>query len=292
MNELLMPMATAVWLIKNTSLTFNQIADFCNLHPLEVQSIADDEVAPGMIGFDPISAGQLTQEEIDRCTADPNEKISLAPPKVPIPAVRSKGPRYTPVARRQDRPDAIAWLVRTFPDLTDAQIARLIGTTKPTIIAVRDCTHWNTPNIKPRDPIALGLCTRADLDEQLARAERVRELKEKREAKERTAAQAAAPSTAETATAEAPSAEASTAESVEAPTESAETQETAEAEASADSSSVEPPQPEPENPGPDTTSDTAGTFGQTQPHEPNAAPKTGNEAKTDAASRNSWPDRS
>ncbi len=170
MAKPLMPKATAVWLIENTALNFDQIAEFCSLHVLEVQSIADDEVAVGMAGYDPIANAQLTQEEIDRCVADPNAKLTMAKSNMPPPATRTKGPRYTPVARRQDKPDAIAWLVRTYPDLKDAQISRLVGTTKPTIMAVRDRTHWNMANIKAQDPVRLDLCTRAELDVALKKA--------------------------------------------------------------------------------------------------------------------------
>lgn len=169
----LMPKATAVWLIENTALTFEQIAEFCGLHLLEVQSIADDEVAVGMVGFDPIANGQLTQEEIDRCSADPDADLKLnVNLNVPQPSPRTKGPRYTPVARRQDKPDAIAWLVRNHPQLSDGQISKLIGTTKPTINAVRDRTHWNIANIKAQDPVGLGLCSRTELEAAVAKAER------------------------------------------------------------------------------------------------------------------------
>ncbi len=170
MNAPLMPKATAVWLIDNTALTFEQIAAYCGLHELEVQSIADEEVAVGMIGFDPIGNGQLTREEIDRCTADPAARLKMAVQDIPPPSPRTKGPRYTPVARRQDKPDAIAWLVRNCSMLSDSQIAKLIGTTKPTIVAIRERTHWNMANIKPRDPVGLELCTRADLDAALTKA--------------------------------------------------------------------------------------------------------------------------
>ena len=166
----LMPKATAVWLIENTALTFRQIGAFCGLHELEVQSIADDEVAVGMVGYDPISNGQLTHEEIARCEADPAARLKMATTSVPRPASRTKGPRYTPVARRGDKPDAIAWLVRHYPDLSDAQISRLIGTTKPTIKAIRDRTHWNMQNITARDPVGLGLCNRQDLDREVQKA--------------------------------------------------------------------------------------------------------------------------
>lgn len=170
MAQPLMPMATAVWLIENTALTFNQIAEFCGLHKLEVQGIADGEVAMGMVGYDPIVNGQLTQAEIDRCSADPSASLSMAEYNIPRPTPRTKGPRYTPVARRQDKPDAIAWLVRHFPNLSDGQIQRLIGTTKPTITAVRERTHWNISNIKARDPVGLGLCSRIELNTALEKA--------------------------------------------------------------------------------------------------------------------------
>lgn len=166
----LMPKATAVWLVENTTLTFDQIAAFCGLHPLEVQAIADGEVAIGMVGLDPIANGQLTKEEIERCEKDPDNRLQLLQADLPQPVARSKGPRYTPVTKRGDKPDAIAWLLKTHPELSDAQVCRLIGTTKPTIQSVRDKTHWNTQNIKPNDPIQLGLCTRRELEEALAQA--------------------------------------------------------------------------------------------------------------------------
>lgn len=168
----LMPKATAVWLVENTALTFEQIADFCGMHPLEVQAIADGEVAPGMTGLDPIGNGQLTQEEVDRAVADPKFRMTLAELKVPMPPLRAKGPRYTPIAKRNDRPDAIAWLLKHHPELTDLQIAKLVGTTKTTINAVRDRTHWNTANIRPRSPIELGMCSQKELNLALERAQR------------------------------------------------------------------------------------------------------------------------
>ena len=146
MAQPLMPKATAVWLVDNTTLTFEQIAAYCNLHDLEVQAIADGEVAPGMQGLDPVANGQLTKEEIARCEADATGRLEMAKPSVPLPKVRQKGARYTPISKRQDRPDAIAWLLRNYPELSDAQVSRLIGTTKPTINAVRDKTHHNTTN--------------------------------------------------------------------------------------------------------------------------------------------------
>ncbi len=160
----LMPKATAVWLVENTALSFDQIAKFCGLHPLEVKGIADGEVFQGIVGLDPVAHGQLAQIEIDRAQADPRYEMKLSASTNPPPRVRSKGPRYTPVSRRQDRPDAIAWLLRHHPELSDAQVCRLIGTTKPTIKAVRDRSHWNSQNIKPVDPVTLGLCTQIELD--------------------------------------------------------------------------------------------------------------------------------
>ena len=166
----LMPKATAVWLVENTSLTFDQIADFCELHPLEVQAIADGEVAVQMQGLDPVANGQTTTEEIERCQKDTDARLKLSPQAVPQQFVKHRGPRYTPISKRQDKPDAIAYLLRTHPELSEAQITKLIGTTKPTIAAVRDRTHWNSANIKPRHPVGLGLCTMDELDQALARA--------------------------------------------------------------------------------------------------------------------------
>ena len=164
MPQPLMPKATAVWLVDNTSLSFDQIAEFCGLHPLEVQGIADEEVAIGIQGHDPIATGQLTREELDRCQADPTARLKMAVQNLPQPAKRTKGPRYTPVAKRQDKPDGIAWLLRHHPEVKDSQIAKLIGTTKNTIQAVRERTHWNSPNIRPRDPVLLGLCSQSELN--------------------------------------------------------------------------------------------------------------------------------
>src|SRR5262245_53708982 len=170
MTDPLMPKATAVWLVENTALTFEQIADFCQLHPLEIQAIADGEVANQMQGLDPVANGQTTAEEIARCQADPQAQLKLSPQALPPQLFRHKGPRYTPIAKRQDKPDAIAFLLKTYPELTEAQISKLIGTTKPTIAAVRDRTHWNSPNIKPRHPVELGLCTYEELEDALARS--------------------------------------------------------------------------------------------------------------------------
>lgn len=165
----LMPKATAVWLIEKTALTFGQIADFCGMHPLEVQAIADGEVAAGIVGYDPVLNGQLTMEEIHRCEADPAARLKLLPSSLPQPK-RSKGGRYTPVAKRNDRPDGIAFLIRNFPQLSEAQIGKLMGTTKETIQKVRDRSHWNAANIKPRDPVILGLCSQTDLNAMVAAA--------------------------------------------------------------------------------------------------------------------------
>jgi len=164
MAQPLMPKATAVWLVENTALTFEQIAEFCSLHPLEVQAIADGEVGSGIQGLDPIISGELTQEEIDRCVGDPDARLVPARSRVPEARTKPKGARYTPVSKRQDRPDAIAWLLKNYPELSDAQISRLIGTTKPTINSVRSKNHWNAPNIKPQNPVSLGLCSTRDLE--------------------------------------------------------------------------------------------------------------------------------
>ena len=172
MAQPLMPKATAVWLVENTALSFEQIAAFCGLHLLEVKAIADGEVAAGMVGMDPVASGQLTKNEIDRCVADPHRRLILQVHDLPQPMQRSKGPRYTPVTKRGDKPDAIAWLVKTHPDLSDSQLSRLIGTTKPTIAAVRDKSHWNASTIKPRNPVLLGLCTQRELEEALAQLRR------------------------------------------------------------------------------------------------------------------------
>ncbi len=167
----LMPKATAVWLVENTSLAFDQVADFCKLHPLEVKAIADGDAAQGIKGLDPVLTGQLTREEIAKGEADSNYKLRLLDPKVRLPEPkRKKGPRYTPVSRRQDRPNAILWLVRNHPELKDSQIMRLVGTTKTTIAGIRDRTHWNAQNLQPMDPVTLGLCSQIDLDLEVHRA--------------------------------------------------------------------------------------------------------------------------
>jgi uncharacterized protein len=165
MSAPLMPKATAVWLVENTALTFKQVADFCNLHELEVKGIADGDVAQGIKGLDPVTGGQLTRDEVAKGEADAGYRLKLLESKVNIPVQKSTGgPRYTPVSRRGDRPDAIAWLIRFHSELTDAQIMKLVGTTKTTIAAIRERSHWNAANIKPVDPVSLGLCSQLELD--------------------------------------------------------------------------------------------------------------------------------
>lgn len=165
MTAPLMPKATAVWLVDNTALSFDQVANFCELHELEVQGIADGDVAAGIKGLDPVSNGQLTREQIERCEADPKKQLVLLKKQESVPTpIRRQGPRYTPVSRRQDRPNAIAWLVRYHPELSDAQISKLVGTTKPTIQAIRDRSHWNSANITAVDPVSFGLCSQIELD--------------------------------------------------------------------------------------------------------------------------------
>lgn len=163
-NAPLMPKATAVWLVDNTALSFDQIAAFCKLHPLEVKAIADGEAAQGIKGLDPIMTGQLTREELEKAQNNPAYRVKLAPPKVTVPEPKRRGPRYTPVSKRQDRPNAILWLVRNHPELKDNQIVRLVGTTKPTIEAIRTRTHWNSAQLTPMDPVTLGICKQIDLD--------------------------------------------------------------------------------------------------------------------------------
>lgn len=160
----LMPKATAIWLIENTSLQFHQIATFCGLHILEVQAIADGESATGMIGMDPIMAGQLTQSEIDRCEKDTTALLKIIPPVDASTLLGKKKSRYTPVAKRQERPDAIAWFLRYHPEIPESRICKLLGTTKNMVASVRSKTHWNAPNIKPKSPALLGFCSQFELD--------------------------------------------------------------------------------------------------------------------------------
>jgi uncharacterized protein len=169
-TPLLMPKATAVWLVDNTALSFDQIAAFCSLHPLEVQGIADGDVAGGIMGVNPIQNGQLTREEIAKAEADVNYRMKVAEPKVRVAAPKRKGPRYTPISRRNERPNAIKWLVRNHPELKDAQIMRLVGTTKSTIEAIREGTHWNSANLTAMDPVTLGLCSQIELDLEVKRS--------------------------------------------------------------------------------------------------------------------------
>ncbi|GAB4139787.1 MAG: DUF1013 domain-containing protein [Sphingomonadales bacterium] len=169
MTQPLMPVATAVWLIENTALTFGQIAKFCGLHELEVQAIADETTGAKVVGIDPVQAGQLEWAEIERCQNDPKAELQLKADALPVQK-RTKGPRYTPVSKRQDKPDAIYWLVRNHPELSDAQISRLVGTTKSTIEQIRSKSHWNMANIRPQDPVGLGLCRQAELDDAVRKA--------------------------------------------------------------------------------------------------------------------------
>ncbi len=173
----LMAKATAVWLVDNTTISFKQIADFCGLHELEVQGIADGDVAAGVRGFDPIANNQLTQEEIGKAEQDPLHKLRLKFNAAAVGEEKRRGPRYTPLSKRQDRPASILWLVKFHPELSDGQISRLVGTTKPTIQAIRERTHWNINNIEPIDPVALGLCKQSELDAavQKANAKKARE---------------------------------------------------------------------------------------------------------------------
>jgi hypothetical protein len=163
MTQPLMPMATAVWLVDNTSLSFRQIGEFCSLHELEVQGIADEQVAQNIVGLDPTINGQLTWADIERCQKDNSTSLKLLKDEIPA-KTRSGGARYTPVSKRQDKPDAIAWLLKHHPELTYAQICRLVGTTKPTILAIQERSHWNMSEIKPVDPVLLGLCLQGELD--------------------------------------------------------------------------------------------------------------------------------
>lgn len=180
-NKPLMPKATAVWLVENTSLTFDQIAEFCDLHMLEIRGIADGDVAQGIRGKDPITGGELTRDEIRKGEADPKYRLKLRRSKVELPQIKTKkAPRYTPVSRRQDRPNAILWLVKHHPELADAQIVKLVGTTKPTILQIKERSHWNAANLVPQDPVTLGLCSQVELDNAVQKAA-ARVEKERRE---------------------------------------------------------------------------------------------------------------
>lgn len=170
MNKPIMAKATAVWLVDNTTISFKQIADFCGLHELEVQGIADGDVAAGVKGFDPIANNQLTQEEIDAAVKNPLHKLRLKFNPAAVGEEKRRGPRYTPLSKRQDRPAAILWLVKFHPELSDGQVSKLVGTTKPTIQSIRERTHWNISNIQPIDPVALGLCKQSELDAAVQKA--------------------------------------------------------------------------------------------------------------------------
>jgi hypothetical protein len=186
MNAPLMPKATAVWLIDNTTLTFDQIADFCKMHTLEIQGIADGDVAGGIAPQSPVMSGELELNEIKRCEQDPSQRLRMTEKALKHAAAankKKKGSRYTPVARRQDKPDAIAWLLKHCDGITDAQVAKLIGTTKNTIKAIRERTHWNMGNINPRDPVLLGLCSQAELDKVQDKVRKIQEKLEKEMAK-------------------------------------------------------------------------------------------------------------
>lgn len=170
----LMPKATAAWLIDNTALTFEQIAEFCGLHALEIQALADGEVNTGIVGSSPLQSGELTAEEIARCEGNTRAKLKMHKTNLPKPRSRAKGPRYTPVNKRAEKPNAILWLIKEYPDLLDAQIARLIGSTKTTVESIRNRTHLNMNNLKPTEPVSIGLCTADELDKAIKKAERRR----------------------------------------------------------------------------------------------------------------------
>jgi hypothetical protein len=170
MNKPIMAKATAVWLVDNTTISFKQIAEFCGLHELEVQGIADGDVAAGVKGFDPIANNQLTQDEIDAAEKDPAHRLKLKFNPAAVGEEKRRGPRYTPLSKRQDRPASILWLVKFHPELSDGQISKLVGTTKPTIQSIRERTHWNIGNIQPIDPVALGLCKQSELDAAVQKA--------------------------------------------------------------------------------------------------------------------------
>jgi len=171
MSQPLMPKATAYWLIENTALTFEQIADFCGIHELEVQALADGEINTGIMGADPIQSGELTKEEIERCEANANAKLKMSKNDLPKPKTRAKGPRYTPVAKRAEKPNAILFLIKQYPELSDMQIAKLIGSTKNTVESIRNRTHSNMTNLKPNDPLSFNLCSYDDLEKAIKRAQ-------------------------------------------------------------------------------------------------------------------------
>ncbi|MGE4313203.1 MAG: cell cycle transcriptional regulator TrcR [Pseudobdellovibrionaceae bacterium] len=191
LSKPIMPKATAVWLIDNTTLTFKQIGDFVELHAIEVQALADGDIGKGIVGRSPIEEGLLTQDEITRCENDAASTLKPLKSKLPPVKLRSKGPRYTPVAKRGDKPDAVAYILKHHPEISDAQICKLVGTTKPTIKAIRDRAHANIANIKPRNPVDLGLCTYKELDAASAKGHRAAGRDPEEEARKRQEAQAA-----------------------------------------------------------------------------------------------------
>ena len=190
-NAPLMPMATAVWLVENTSLTFKQIANFCKLHEVEIQGIADGEVARGIKAYNPILAGQLSREEIEICSKNPNKKLSLIKKLDEVEVKERKKPKYTPLSKRQDRPDAILWLCKNASELTDGQISKLVGSTKGTVSLIRKRSYWNFSNLKPRDPVILALCTQEAFQKSLDKAKRRVERERKAKIREEKKAQAA-----------------------------------------------------------------------------------------------------
>ena len=190
-NAPLMPMATAVWLVENTTLTFKQIADFCKLHEVEIQGIADGEVAKGIKAYNPIISGQLSREEIELCSKDPNKKLNLLKRIEEVEVKERKRPKYTPLSKRQDRPDAILWLCKNASELTDGQISKLVGSTKGTVSLIRKRSYWNFSNLKPRDPVILSLCTQEAFQKSLEKAKRRVEREKKAKIKEEKKAQEA-----------------------------------------------------------------------------------------------------
>ena len=181
----LMPKATAIWLVENTALTFKQIADFCGMHELEIKGIADGEVGMGIKGLSPISTNQLTKEEIDKAANDPEHSLELIQNEITIQTERDpKQKKYTPLSKRQERPDAISWLLRNHPELKDSQVAKLVGSTKNMVVSIKNKTNWNMSNIRPQDPVGLGLCKQVDLDEALEKAERSQKRAAKKKLKE------------------------------------------------------------------------------------------------------------
>lgn len=172
MSYPLMPKSIAAWLVDNTALTFDQIAEFCGLHPLEIQALADGDVNSGIMGTNPIHSGDLTAEEIERCEKNTNARLKMVRTALPKPRTRAKGPRYTPVSKRSEKPNAIAYLVKKYPELADVQVARLIGSTKPTVDSIRNRTHPLAASLKPADPVFLGLCTAEELEKALKKAQR------------------------------------------------------------------------------------------------------------------------